>query len=273
MAETYVRQDVSSFFPPDRDADALVAAAWAMRGSIVRDVARRQTLRVELDGRPYFLKRHRGVGWSELVKNWLVAKRPVVGARNEYEACRHLQRAGLNAPRVAAFAEVDAHPAARSSFVLMDALIDYEDLETCTLRWLDAPPDPALQRRLVMRVADFARRFHDAGVAHRDFYLCHLLLHRDPDVDLAVLDLHRALLFPAIPDRWRRRDLAALLFSALDLPVSRLSWLRFVRCYSGRPLRQEFAARGAFWRGVYRRALKLYRKGERKGLTRGRFRE
>lgn len=272
MADTYLRPDVASCFGSGGAAEA-VAAAWAMEGTLVRDVARRQTLKVLLDGRPFYLKRHRGVGWIEVLKNWLVGKRPVLGARNEFEACRHLERVGLDAPRIAAFGETGGLPAARSSFVLTDALVGYVDLETLTNHWLATPPDPRERRRLVMRIADFARRFHDAGLAHRDFYLCHLLLPADPDGDLAVLDLHRALRFAELPDRWRERDLAALLYSALDLPVGPRSWLRFVRCYSGRPLPEEFAARGDFWREVYARACRLYAKGVRKGLSRGRFQQ
>ena len=39
----------------------------------------------------------------------------------------------------------------------------------------------------------------------------------------------------------------------------------------GRPLPEVFATEGRFWRRVYRRALDLYEKGERQGLTQGRF--
>ncbi len=267
MAEQFIRDDVAAYFGEDPVADA-----WAMEGEMVRSVAGRETLRVELGGVPYYLKRHRGVGWTEILKNWLVGKRPITGARNEFEACRHLEAKGLDAPRVAAFAEDDASEAARSSFVLCDALEPYEDLKVITLRWLEVPPDPLERRRLVMRVAAFARQFHDAGLVHRDFYLCHLLCHEDESVtDLAVLDLHRALIFSQIPEQWRRKDLAALLFSSLDLPVGQLSWLRFVRVYTGRPLRETFAEEGEFWHRVHSRALKLYRKGQRKSLTRGNF--
>ena len=263
-----MREDVATFFPGDA-----VESAWAMQGEVVRSVAGRETLRVELGGRTFYLKRHRGVGWKEIWKNWLAGKRPIVGARNEFEACRQLERMGLTAPTVAAFAEDNALPAKRSSFVLCDALLGYEDLETLTLRWLERAPEPLLKRRLVMGLAHFARRFHDAGLVHRDFYLCHLLVQHDATAPhLAVLDLHRALRFRAVPDRWRRRDLAALLFSSLDLPVSRRSWLRFVRAYSGRPLPEVFREEGRFWNSVYRRALKLYRKGQRKGISLGNFR-
>lgn len=266
MADSYIREDVASFFEEDP-----VRRAWRMQGEVVRDVAGRQTLRVELGGSVYYLKRHQGVGFTEILKNWLVGKRPILGARNEYEACRHLESRGLTAPRVAAFAEDDAPAPARASFVLTDELVGYEDLKVKTLRWLEVEPTPLEKRRLLMRVADFARRFHDAGLVHRDFYLCHLLEHPDADRPLGVLDLHRALIFEEIPRRWRLKDLAALLYSSLDLPVSRLSWLRFVRVYTGRPLREVFAEDGAFWRDVYVRALKLYRKGERKSLNRGNF--
>ena len=267
MAESFIREDVAAEFSGDP-----VARAWAMQGKLVRDVAGRQTLRVELPGGAFYLKRHRGVGWLEIWKNWLVGKRPVTGARNEFEACRHLEAMGITAPRVAAFAEDDAPVSRRSSFVFCEALEGYEDLEVKTLRWLQTPPDPLQQRRLVMQVAAFVRRFHAAGLVHRDLYLCHLLAHDDAAVtELAVLDLHRALIFEQVPGNWRRKDLAALLYSALDLPLGRLSWLRFVRVYTGRPLRETFDEDGAFWSAVYDRAVRLYRKGSRKSLTRGNF--
>lgn len=273
--EVFLRDDVKDAFAGDP-----LGRAFAMQGEQVRAVANRETLRVEIDGRTFYLKRHRGVGWAEVLKNWLVLKRPVIGARNEFEACRHLERRGLVAPTVAGFAESRSSPARQSSFVLCDALLDREDLETVTERWTQCPPPPREVRRLVEQVARFAARLHAAGVVHRDFYLCHLLRERRvgalegggrPQEELGVLDLHRALIFDSLPDRWRERDLAALLYSCLDLRLSRRSWLRFVRVYGGKPLKRAFAEDGRFWARVYRRALALYAKGSRKGLTRGSF--
>jgi heptose I phosphotransferase len=260
----WFRDDVASLFNGDP-----IGRAWELEGQVARAVAGRETLRIAAGGKTYYLKRHRGVGWGEVFKNWLVLKRPVIGARNEYEACLRLASAAVAAPTVAAFAESGGSIASRSSFVMCDALMEYEDLEALTERWFLEEPAPLEKRRLVTAVARFARRFHDAGVVHRDFYICHLLINAAGE--LAVLDLHRALIFEHLPVRWRERDLAALLYSTLDLPLSRRSWLRFVREYSGRPLREVFDEDGAFWFRVYRRALALYRKGARKGLTRGRF--
>ena len=256
-------------------ADRLLQWAESVEGEVFRQGRGRRTVRVVLDGNPYFLKFHSGVGWLEILKNWLVGKRPVLGAENEYRACRHLEHCGLNAPRVAAFAAAPGSPAARRSLVLCDELAGFVSLEDVVDAWDDSSPDPMARRRLVLGVAEFVRRLHEAGVVHRDLYLCHLLLRADAwaagEVELGVLDLHRARIVSPMPDYWRKRDLAALLFSALDAPMHRHAWLRFVRVYSGRPLRDVFARDGAFWRSVYRRAVKLYGKGLRKGLVKGRF--
>lgn len=268
MAECFLRADLRGVL----EEDSMLEVAAGLEGEVFRQVAGRCTKRVLLDSRWFFIKYHEGVGLAEIFKSWLSFKRPVIGARNEFEACRYLQQIGIDAPRVAAYAESGESAARRRSFVMCDELAGYEDLECVTNRWLDVAPDGREMRALVMQVAEFSRRFHAAGCVHRDFYLCHLQRRcDDPLAALAVLDLHRALRFDTLPWRWRKRDLAALLYSALDLPLERRAWLRFVRVYSGRRLSEEFAENGRRWEQVYRRARALYRKGDRKGLTRGNF--
>jgi heptose I phosphotransferase len=271
VRRTYLRDDLARAWS---DGDLFERVA-SLDGEVYRAVADRRTLRIEVDGRGYFAKIHRGAGWSEIVKNLVTGRLPVIGAGNEYAACRHLERSGVAAPTVAAFGERGWNPARRFSFVVCDALEDRIDLETLSADWVRSPPDGLTRRRLVMAVATFVRALHAAGVVHRDLYICHLLADRQAlqqgRVQLAVLDLHRAQIHGAIPRRWLRRDLAALLFSVLDLPVSRREWLRFVRVYRGRPLPDVWREEGPFWNRVYRRALALYRKGRRKGLVTGRW--
>ena len=271
QAGLYLRPGIDA--PPV--AEQLLRWAEAVPGDVYRQVPGRRTMRVVLGGKPYFLKLHSGVGWLEILKNCLVGKRPVLGAENEYRACRHLERCGVTAPRVAAFATAGANPAARRSLILCDELTGFTSLEAVADQWARSPPDQVACRRLVLGVAGFVRCLHAAGVVHRDLYLCHLLLHTKTwaqgAVELAVLDLHRARILAPISNYWRRRDLAALLFSALDTPLRQRAWLRFVRVYCDRPLREEFGGNGAFWHSVYRRAVRLYAKGRRKGIVAGRF--
>ena len=66
-------------------------------------------------------------------------------------------------------------------------------------------PEPAL-RRLIVQVANIARRFHAAGFNHRDFYCCHFLVKESSpgQFDVRLIDLQRVQ-----QRRWfRRRSLA-----------------------------------------------------------------
>ncbi|NKC00263.1 MAG: lipopolysaccharide core heptose(I) kinase RfaP [Pseudomonadales bacterium] len=265
----YLRADVSKLWS---ETEAL-ERAFALDGEVFREVARRKTMRVELDGRAYFVKLHDGVGWLEVIKNWVQFKRPILGAENEYEACRDLEKVGIRAPLAAAFATDDGSYASRRSFVLCDELKDHTSLEDVVEPWFEHMASPLTRLRMLVAVAKFAREFHTHGFIHRDFYICHLLAEgvalKNDEFDLAVLDLHRARRFDVVPERWLRRDLAALLFSTLDLGYTRRDWLRFIRVYTGRPLRAELRERGDFWQSVYLRAENLYQEGLRKGLVKG----
>jgi heptose I phosphotransferase len=270
--EVYLRDDIAASWSRE---DAL-SQAFALRGEVFRDVAGRRTLRVEIQRRHYFVKLHYGVGWAEILKNWLQFKRPILGASNEFEACRGLAEAGIAAPVVAAYAVSRGSLASRQSFVLCDELAGYTSLEDCTDNWHTQAPDPRLKQRVLYAVADFARRFHDRGFIHRDFYICHLLAedkrYAQGQVSLAVLDLHRARRFDKIPQRWLKRDLAALLFSSMDLGYSRRDWLRFIHIYTGQPLQSVMAEQGPFWRSVLERAERLYDEGLRKRVVKGLYR-
>lgn len=267
----YLRDDLARAW---EGSNAFQRAA-GLEGQVYRAVANRRTLRFQAGGRAYFAKIHGGSGWAEILKNLLTLRWPVIGARNELEACRRLAAAGVPAPTVAGFGERGLSPARRFSFIVCDALEGRDSLEDVVEGWQRDAPAPADKRRLVASVAAFAAAMHAAGVAHRDFYICHLLLDRAAwrggVPDLAVIDLHRAQIHDRIPRRWLRRDLAALLFSVLDAPLTCRDWLRFVRAYRGRPLREVLEREGDFWEKVRRRAEVLYRKGRRKGLVKDRW--
>ena len=257
-----------------------LAAAWRgedpfervaqLDGEIFRDVAARRTLRFETAGRSYFAKLHFGVGWREILKNLVVLRRPVIDASNEYRACLLLPKFGVSTPAPAAYGVRGRSPATRQSFIVCDELTDHVSLSTLSQNWHHEPPEPAFKRRLIVAVAELTRAMHRAGVVHRDYYLYHLLvdqrLLKSGVVALSLIDLHRAQLRLKIPPRWLVKDLGALLFWCLDLPITRRDQLRFVRVYEDRPLREALRDNGEFWMRVERRAIALYNKGRRKGL-------
>ena len=61
-------------------------AVEALQGQVYRELEGRRTLRTEVQGRGYFVKIHRGIGWGEIIKNLLTAKLPVLGAAQEWQA-------------------------------------------------------------------------------------------------------------------------------------------------------------------------------------------
>jgi len=255
--ELHLRDDLTTAWA-GRDPFEVVRE---LQGETYRIVKNRRTLRFVEDGASYFAKVHDAVGWAEILKELFNLKLPPVGARNEFAACRHLAARRIKAPRVAAFGRRGLNPARARSFVVCDALDGYVSLEDLTDAWATDPPALALRRHLVYAVADLARRLHGAGVNHRDFYLCHIWAHAAAlsrgEVELAIIDLHRAQIRPRVPRRWILRDLAALMFSAAHLGLSRNDYLRFLKRYTRRPLRSVLRKDAALLRRVRRRANRL----------------
>ncbi len=217
-------------------------AVEALEGQVFRELEARRTLRSEVAGGAYFVKIHRGIGWAEIIKNLFSLRLPVLGAQNEWRAIRRLQELGIDSMRAVAFGRCGCNPARQSSFIVTEELAPTVSLEDYCLDWVKNAPAVRLKRALIRRVADVARRMHQGGVNHRDFYLCHFLLHLDPPPTpehfrLSLIDLHRAQLRARTPRRWRDKDLAALYFSVLDIGLTKRDLLSFLAAYFARPLR------------------------------------
>lgn len=241
-----------------------------LQGEVFRELEARRTLRTEVDGRGYFVKIHRGVGWGEILKNWLTAKAPVLGAGQEWAAIQRLTEVGVPTMTSVAFGERGANPATQHSFIVTEELAPTVSLEDFCRDWPSDPPPPALKRALIAEVARMTGGMHRAGVNHRDCYICHFLLHTDKavtadDFRLSVIDLHRAQVRSAVPLRWRNKDLAALYFSALDIGLTRRDKLRFLRTYFQRPLRDILRDEARLLAWLEHKADKLYARKQRYG--------
>ena len=248
-------------------------ALATVEGAIYRQAPARRTVRFEVGGAAFFAKQHTGVGWREIAKCWLSLKRPVLGARDEFDACRHLRAHGVAAPRVAAFGERGRNPATRRSFVICDALDGFVSLEELCGIWAATPPPLAIKRKLLTALGEFTRALHEAGVQHRDYYLDHLLADRaklaSGEVALAVIDLHRARVRAQTPRKARLKDLAALRYSSAALVASRTDLLRFVGAYAGKRPAAVLRRERRFWNGIERRTERLRNRAVAKGLAFG----
>ena len=251
--------------------DAAALLRWAENAAdsapvteVYRHREGRKTLRLELDGDGFFLKSHRGVGWREIVKNLLQFRLPVVGAKNEYRAIRALERAGVATLSIAAYASRGANPAARHSMILTDELTGTVSLEDFCATWARHPPPFSVRLRVITSLALIARRMHEAGINHRDFYLCHFHLAVDSvaagPLRCYLIDLHRAHCRQRLPSRWRIKDLAGLYFSAMDCGLTARDLQRFARHYYPGGLREAVDARASLWRRVHLAAVALYKK-------------
>lgn len=238
-----------------------------LNGKVYRALEGRRTLRFEHDGRGYFLKYHAGVGWKEIIKNLLQGKLAILGAENEYRAVEKLHELGVGTMKVIAYGSRGYNPAKRESFIITEAIEPSQSLEGLAEQWLQQPPTVSVKREFIRRVATMAGKMHAGGVNHRDFYICHLLL--SDNGDLAMIDLHRALIHGAVPHRWLLKDLAGLYFSAHSVQLTTRDSLRFIRAYvnafNGSTLRLSIA--DDLWLQVVKKSKLLYRRGLRKGYV------
>lgn len=241
-----------------------------LQGEVFRELEARRTLRTEVNGAGYFVKIHRGIGWAEIIKNWLTLKAPVLGAGQEWTALERLHQVGVNTMTAVAYAEKGANPATQHSFIITEELAPTISLEDYSLNWTQQPPKAADKYALIHCIANMVGTMHRAGVNHRDCYICHFLLHTDKafdptDFKVSVIDLHRAQTRTDTPKRWRNKDLAALYFSVLDIGLTSRDLLRFIRTYFQQPLRQVLQREQALFTQLQNKAAKLYERKQRYG--------
>lgn len=244
-------------------------AVEALQGEVFRELEARRTLRTEIGDRGYFVKIHRGVGWAEILKNLFCLRLPVLGAGNEWRAIEQLEQAGVDTMRGIAFGQRGSNPATQHSFIVTEELAPTISLEDYCRDWTANPPETPLKRALIRRVAEMARRMHDCGVNHRDFYICHFLIHLDPAptperLTLSLIDLHRAQIRSKTPRRWRDKDLAALHFSALNIGLTQRDRYRFLASYFCRPLRDILRDEAQLLAHLTREAARLDERYQRK---------
>jgi heptose I phosphotransferase len=263
LSDIYLRLDLGKIWR-GRDVFSTVEQ---IEGEVFRHKEGRRTLRFQLAGKSYFLKYHRGIGWLEIIKNVLLGRAPIISAKNEWQAVEFLAKHGIDTMTLAGYGERGLNPAAKQSFVITDDLSNTMSLEFLGEQWHKTPPTFATKKALIEKLATISKVMHEKGMNHRDFYLVHFLLDErfaehntfTADTPVFLIDLHRALINEDKPvkERWLVKDIGSLYFSAMDVPLTRRDLFRFIKTYSGKPLREALSTQRSFWQKVRQRAYKL----------------
>jgi len=243
------------------------AVVQSIEGTVFRKVKSRKTLRFSLNGESYFLKLHLGIGWSEVLKDLVQFRLPVTSAENEWNAINRLHELDIKTMTVAAYGKKGINPATRQSFLVTEDLNDTVSLEKYCSGWSNQRPAFSVKSNLIEKIANISRTMHLNGICHRDFYICHFLLHNvknnepvEDNLRLSLIDLHRALIKRDLGNRWIVKDIAGLYFSSMDIGLTQRDLFRFMRGYKQNSLRLTLEQDSDFWNQVSKKANLLYRK-------------
>lgn len=232
------------------------AEMMQLQGKPFRDVRGRKTMQLELAGQHYFIKQHFGVGWAEIVKSFLSLKKPVLSAMTEVNAIKALGEIGVATTPLVGYGVKGFNPATQQSFLLTQDLGDITSLEDVCADWAKNPPDADFKYRLLIALGQLSAKLHGAGLCHRDFYFCHVVLKKaelaQGKINLILIDLHRMLMGQDSHGNAVMKDIAGLIFSAMDYGFTAEDWQLFKQHY----LPQS----DNFWRNVEARANRLYAK-------------
>jgi tRNA A-37 threonylcarbamoyl transferase component Bud32 len=204
-----------------------------LEGMVVKSAVReRLTQRLNLEGARVYIKKHFFPGIREILRN-LIRLRFPVGALNEWHALLTFHAYNIPtmtpicAGRRPLFWKIE-----KESFLLTDDLGEASRLDDFLKANCTVPcrgQELEAKKRILENLADITRKMHSAGINHRDYYLCHILV--DNCEKLHVIDLHRVNVRDKVSKRWMVKDLAALLFSSLEVSVTQGQRLAFYKRY------------------------------------------
>jgi len=177
-----------------------------------------------------FLKRYEGETRRHLFQRWLEDGERSAVALREVCVANALEKIGIATFTPLAWGWQGDWGANQKSFLVMSQ-VPGNSVE----RWLvNTDLNWRKKIRLVEQLADFAKRLHESGWFHRDFYLCHIFINESNGAhQLALVDLARMFRPHWRITRWQIKDLAQLNFSAPTQYFSRTMRLRFAKHYFG----------------------------------------
>ncbi len=240
------------------------------QGRCLRALADRENWRLELHHphhppRGVYLKRHHVRTWRSWLRASIGADPGNTAGRVEARNIRQLTAEGIAVMDLIAYGE-HLHPDGRlESFVLTRELAGYTPMDHFLPKRFRTISERAGTRSrdlhaVIRRIAEIARRFHQAGYNHRDFYCGHFFIKEDaPAVfDVKLIDLQRVQSRRWFRRRWIVKDLAQLAWSASRHHIGCTDRMAFMRHYLG--VRKLQAGHKRLIRAVLAKQARMERK-------------
>ena len=212
--------------------------------TIVRHWEQRENCRVELPLASDsimrgFLKRHwidESTLGNQALKCLSITAEP---GMNEANAVGWCQQAGVPTVEVIAAGQQRPDAAGRiESFFMSQAIEGADEADVGFRKRFGSDVAPSceavrLRRTILHSIANAARRFHGAGLVHRDFYWCHFLVRVTDagEVSTHLIDLQRVIRCPRRSTKWLLKDLGQFRFAAPTESLSRQDINHFYSCY------------------------------------------
>jgi len=182
-----------------------------------------------------FLKRYDRPPVITQFRNWLAARRRISCGFLDLEAANKLSAAGINTPRTIAYGQEWGAIFEKRSFIITEKIPDAEALERKLPEYFRSPATSEnlkLRRAFITCLASFIKKFHETNYRHRDLYFSHIF-HSDGG-EFYLIDLARAFRPTLFAERFRRKDIAQIHYSAPAKYFSNTDRLRFYLGYAGR---------------------------------------
>lgn len=229
-----------------------VGGAFAYGGGeelIKANLGHRRRIRLtltDIDGGEHvlYMKLYDREGLAARLRRWWTYGRRVSPAEVEFDNIQTARAAGVPTAQAVI---CDSQPGPldpERSYMIMTS-VPGQKLEACMDEFMDrcGGPGQALEA-FTKDLAALVRKFHAAGLVHRDLYSSHVFLDdSDGRGDLYLIDLARVFRPKWRAMRWRVKDLAQLKYSQ---PLARwvaTCWETFLRQYLGSEGRWKYR----FW--------------------------
>jgi len=228
---------VATGFGPLLDTNGLDSFEKVMAhsgGTVVRDFPGRRTVRLELitpngDAVGVFLKRYEPDYLSAGQRLLRFIRWPGAGdeAMREWKMLRQVSSCGIRTARPIAVGQQSSGGIVSRSFVMTEEIGNAVEGQV----WMERMP-AGERRRFLLRVAGIARRFHAAGLVHKDFYIGHVLVAPNvTEPDLYLIDLQRVAKPVLFRSRWIAKDLGSLAYSIFNAGATYTDLLRAFLAY------------------------------------------